>query len=1033
MGISRVQGPVHGRSVSSTAISCVFAGTPAVNNVIVAVISTGDYSSFYHVNSISQSGVNWSVAPAGKIGGPAQFNDGGSDLFNGEIWLGIVTGAGASKTVSVTLSGAPAEGAIVQACEYTGVKITGTITDGVNTHTGHNAVSTGSILTTNANDLIIGVWAVYENLNQALATYLIDKYGTNGQTTYWAAGYMLEQIVSSTGTYGFTSTEGSSVTHAGVIVALKSNGLTLTSPYSIDTSMKATYTNPYNLDTVLKKFGVTQPNLIDVDLEKLGTTQTYPTDTLFFGSSSTSFDIDTFIRNIVTITTNTNKIDALLNSPYPYKIDTDFKKFKATKTDSIDVLYKELNVKRTVLIDTLFAKTRQYFADAYFRASIPVQYALDVDFKVQGVQVQYIIDSRFIKTYTSTYAIDMMMATINFSASNDADSLFQKLAITTSSGVDTNLLSNIPPIPPIYAQPTLMFANPNGQLWVFPLTWKEIQNCTPAIRPIPLGESEYLDADSYVLKSREIDVTFRISDSEKTLLEEIYGFADTQGANDFTDIYLYYNNTNSDIAHPKPPASVPQYTWHYSAWLSNKDYKYEYAYQDGRYVRWWTVTLTINVENFSGSSANEPENDNPFAMAVVLDGHELVHILDFERSDEHPPMLPEWVDQPAEVDSYLWNECVLDLAYTDKMSNDEKYLMDLTLQNHQLVYFTDYIHNVQGAVWVSSITATYDSSNWAKPWNVDIALQANNSDVNFNAQANVSVESWGVDSIDYDDIGPDNLGTLYVDEVITPLTLPSGGNTMQCGVHTFYFFLPNTPNVVGFYTWSVSGNAVIVGEDTYDIQTFDRESRVSVLIYGDCTVIPEYIMATTPVCFTIALDSALNDTTITNAGSIQINGSGSGCLPDDFSGPLLYEEEYTLEYIGAYFVNWEVVCGDVTIDDVNAPATTFEIHSGNLAWIRAIYDPVLTFTSHNNTYNTDNNGAIWLNLQFKSLPYVGHYSDVESGILQFSFPNVCQDQFITWWTDNPTEITFDTPTNPFCHFIARGSGTIKAIFTGPNS
>jgi hypothetical protein len=98
MGISRIQGPVHGHSASSSG-SAIFSGTPAVGNVIIAIISSGDFSSYYHVSSITQSGVNWSVAPAGRIAGPVNFNDGSSDLENSEVWLGIVTGSGASKTV----------------------------------------------------------------------------------------------------------------------------------------------------------------------------------------------------------------------------------------------------------------------------------------------------------------------------------------------------------------------------------------------------------------------------------------------------------------------------------------------------------------------------------------------------------------------------------------------------------------------------------------------------------------------------------------------------------------------------------------------------------------------------------------------------------------------------------------------------------------------------------------------------------------------------------------------------------------------
>jgi len=1105
------------------------------------------------------------------------------------------------------------------------------------------------------------------------------------------------------------------VTSIEVYMNGSGTGTLLVDDFSLIASPIGHSFSPYSIDTTLFK----SPNSL------------YQIDSDFGRTIYPSYNMDVILRNLVTTETSTNQIDVLFNHPYRYSIDSDLKKLKVDVTDFIDVLCKKLKITKTTLVDTIFARAKQYSIDAKLQAAVPVQYAIDTDFEAHGVQVQYIIDTRFIKTYTSTYSIDAVISLSNFPVTDLVDSLFKELNIQETTGVDVILLNNTPPLPPIYVQQTLRFVNPNGDLWVFPTDWKENQDCTPAIRQVPLAESEYLDKDTYVLKTREIDVTFRLSDSEKEILENVYNFASTEGANDFTDIYLYFNNQDTDTGvHPKPAPSVPKYTWHYVAWLSNKDYKYEYAFQDGRYVRWWTVSLTINVESFSGSSANEPDySETPFSMAVVLAGHKLMHILDFERSDKHPPFLPEWVNQPAEVDSYIWNECVLDMSYTDKMSNDEKYLMDLALLGHQKVNLADYIHNVQGSVWISSIKATFDAKNWAKPWNVEIAIQANNNEVSFNSQASVTLDSEGI--ADGVDIGPDHEGTLYIDENTSPFTLPSSGNTMQCGVHVFYFFLPSIAS--GFTAWSVSGNAVIVGEDTYDVQTWDRESRVSVLIYGACTIIAQYTMPATEQCVTIALDSGLNDSTITNVGliaignvwqgsgsnsltnggfetgsinpwgqigeapteqvvnggfedgnftgwtntgnfissnpatvhsgsyslgiyeqlttqtfgapipvssitsfsfwaqgnsfvngsflvvtytdatytnfpinftnggavtyyqffplssltagksiasiafrgglegviyiddvalistegwvlngpqahsgnycikrssvatagieqsslsinvddvieayfwawtdqialgfelivnmggagtidytfyapnpetwtqfdflhllapylgegavinSVTINALGSGCiianiylddivisiggLPADFNGELFLGQPYSLQWMTdtsnptAVFDHWEVVCGDITIANPASVSTTFTMNSGTLAWIRAIYvdtDPILYFTSLNEQYGTYNNGGIYINEQITSLPLTAHYSDVHgvSGLLQFAPPNVCQDTFVTWWTDNPSQITFGNPTDYFTTFTATGSGIIRAVFRGPNS
>jgi hypothetical protein len=278
------------------------------------------------------------------------------------------------------------------------------------------------------------------------------------------------------------------------------------------------------------------------------------------------------------------------------------------------------------------------------------------------------------------------------------------------------------------------------------------------------------------------------------------------------------------------------------------------------------------------------------------------------------------------------------------MSNDEKYLMDLTLLSHTKVNLTDYIHNVIGNVWVSEIEATFDPSNWKNPWKYSVAIQANNSEIAFTTNTVITVESWGVNA-GGSHIGADNLGTLYMDELQTPIPLPTlcSPLSLTVGVHKFYFFLPLPPDSTGFYVWNITGDACLVSEEgTYDVHTFDWESRASILIWGQATIIPEYIS----------------------------------------TGPL---------------------------------------------------DPAIHFTSHNNTLSTDNVGSMWLDGVFKLLPFDGHYSDILGGTLQFMLPNPCADAFVGWWTDNPSQIHFALPTNPTTPITATGSGTIKAIYIGPDS
>ena len=171
--------------------------------------------------------------------------------------------------------------------------------------------------------------------------------------------------------------------------------------------------------------------------------------------------------------------------------------------------------------------------------------------------------------------------------------------------------------------------------------------------------------------------------------------------------------------------------------------------------------------------------------------------------------------------------------------------MEQTLQAHSKVSLADFIHNVVGNVWVSEFEARYEAENWIKPWRYTIRIQANNSEINFTGQGSILVNSWGVNSSG-SHIGPDDLGTLYLDEGTTPLPFSSGCGSpisLDLGIHVFYFFLPsNNPNVKGFYGWNITGDACVVQkEGTYDIHTFDGESRVTILVWGPATIIPEYI------------------------------------------------------------------------------------------------------------------------------------------------------------------------------------------------
>jgi len=376
-----------------------------------------------------------------------------------------------------------------------------------------------------------------------------------------------------------------------------------------------------------------------------------------------------------------------------YDIDILLKKFGVLKTDSIDILLKKLGVTTTNSIDVLFSQL-----------GLTSVNEIDILLEKAGL--------------TKTDSIDGLLKKLNITKIDSVDVVLKKLEISVTSSIDVMLEALIPPTPVSDVPETLKITNGIYTLWARPINWKENQSCKPAIRPVPLSESEYLDSDTWILKPRTIECKFRLSDREKDVLESIYNHPSTlpsrltNAINNYLDFYLLYNDfvNNTYIA---------SYTWHYLVWIREKSYKFEYEYQNNRYVRWWTVSLICDVQSFAGSSFTLPtwDDDNqsdtfgyttytedpnwniypyydPIAKGVKIHDQRLDHVLDFTRDDQHPPMIPKWINQLAEVDSYLWNECVLDTSYTCRMTNAEKYHMDLLLQAHSKILYEDYIHNL---------------------------------------------------------------------------------------------------------------------------------------------------------------------------------------------------------------------------------------------------------------------------------------------------------------------------------------------------
>lgn len=749
------------------------------------------------------------------------------------------------------------------------------------------------------------------------------------------------------------------------------------------------YTSTFSIDTLFTKLGIVKTDKIDVVLTKLGLTKQQQIDFRSLLRFSRPYSVNVMFEKFGII--DTDKIDVMfkkLGATKPYYTDI-LVAARVTSTDNVDTVLKKLGVKKTDSIDIMFKKfgvTKPNSIDVILSPHATRPEQIDILLAKLGITKTDKIDVLLLsKTISLEDSIDVMFKKFGVKTTDHIDVLLKKMAIPKTSLIDAVITSLTPPTPPAEVPETLKITNGTITLWVRPISWKESQSCDPAIRPLPLAQSEYLDDGTWVLKPRQLEVKIRLSDREKNVFESLYNSVSMDGVtNEYLNFYLIHNKFVNG-------AFVADYTWYYQLWIREKHYTYEYALQANRYVRWWTVELTCDVQSFSGSSSTITAPDStiyPIAMAVSLADEDLEHILDFSRDDRHPPMIPNWINEATDlVDSYIWNECVLDTGYICRMSNEEKYHIDLLLQAHKKILYCDYIHNIfsksgigggeqiinggfenimwmtgwgiqndynvvstnphsgtyccatdgdwyidvgqtlanpvpvsavksfkmwlrssyvsistfevdfitttgtfvttnsiiatdgnwyqydlreimldndvtgnlisfeiivyapegEAAIddvslnansigaWIASVDASWDDTNWIKPWKVSIALKTNNSETESRAVG----DSGGGVLIN----ATNHAGTMYLDE--TTVSMPAdytgtyedeqegGTNSCDVGVHVLYYFQPTGSIWDG---WAVTGDIIIMEERGGSTTGISGEHTLTVFIYGNCTI-----------------------------------------------------------------------------------------------------------------------------------------------------------------------------------------------------
>lgn len=124
----------------------------------------------------------------------------------------------------------------------------------------------------------------------------------------------------------------------------------------------------------------------------------------------------------------------------------------------------------------------------------------------------------------------------------------------------------------------ISISNTGGTLDCEAIDWNEQQKCNVAVRDVPLKTTgSIIDNDTYVLKTRRLTMSIRLTNAEKITLQGIFDESETVAI--------------------EAIASTSGYKWTYTAWLRAKPIMYEYRKESD--VKEWIAELEFDVSSFS--------------------------------------------------------------------------------------------------------------------------------------------------------------------------------------------------------------------------------------------------------------------------------------------------------------------------------------------------------------------------------------------------------------------------------------------------
>jgi len=233
------------------------------------------------------------------------------------------------------------------------------------------------------------------------------------------------------------------------------------------------------------------------------------------------------------------------------------------------------------------------------------------------------------------------------------------------------------------------------------ISWEEEQSCEPAIRPIPLSNNgAHVDYGTFILKARTLNMTIRLSDADKTAMENLFNLS--------TWVTITSNDHEGDSSE-----------WLYNAWFLSKPITYEYVKQDG-IIKEWRADLSFLIDDVTYTGNAYVETNN----IISIDGNYFSHIIDSLFNEKNDIPEPDFVNQDTiDLDINVWNRDLLSVTYVIRMSTAGRWLLDQLLIAHEPINLTDVKYGINGNIWIKTIREKWDGEiNWSKPWQVELNL-----------------------------------------------------------------------------------------------------------------------------------------------------------------------------------------------------------------------------------------------------------------------------------------------------------------------